>query len=365
MDLGTRIGYLWLMATCWRTLSVFPIAWLLTQAAYCQADPATAAAARAGVALAHVVPFDGKALPAIESLGFRTTFDRMCFQGDSTKLFVGTMLGASGKYAITAIDLAEGKASPVEYENTPQLVGGSPSGPLLRSDSAVVAPAEAKWSPFSVPARADVFLSPFGPQAVVCALGRGLTTSLVDLSDGKSSRIALGTHHPSAVAFHPSGRVAIARAQFAEGGKQKSEGILVLGKDGTTVAKLPPAKAGVAVLAFSADGEHLYYVDDALRRVALATGEELAKAADVPVFWAELAPEVAIGCDASSLRMYEPASLARVKEFPLPVQMPEGLPATLTARGPVLAAAMSSDRNWFAVATYEAVSVFRVRRAKS
>src|SRR5690606_24217502 len=158
--------------------------------------------------------------------------------------------------------------------------------------------------------RADVFLSPHTPHAVVCELtGRSLKTSIVDLETRKATPVRMPGHHASAVAFAPDGRIAIARASFTDGPDVASEGILVLAADGSVVRRLPPATRGVRVLAFAAGGARLVYADDRLHLVALDTGEEIASADAAPAFWADLGEDAAVSHDGRTIRIHDPATL--------------------------------------------------------
>lgn len=330
-----------------------------------QTDPEVRTAARAGLEFVRVVPFDGKALPELELLGFRTSFDRLAFRGDAGQLYVGTLDGhdpatRQPKYRIDAITPDDGKTSRVEQPGAPQLVGGSPRGPLLLGNGRLTAPGEAEWQVLAVPERTDVFLSPFGSVAVVSQLDRRIRTRVVDLRSGASQTLALGQYQASAVAFHPGGRFAIARALATVGLSRTNEGTAVFGADGAAVANLPKAASEVTVLAFDASGDALYLVDDRLRRFDLASKQEVASSGDRPSFFAELDAGVAIGHDQAVVRVYVPSTLAVVKEFPLAAAVPEDAGATLQQRGSGLGAAISGDRRWLAVATYQGIHLFRV-----
>lgn len=338
---------------------------VLATTAPSQGDPAVITAARAGVELRAFVPFDGKALPELEPLGFRTSFDRLAFRGDAGCLYVGTLDGHHPdrrvpKYRIDAIDTGDLKPSRLEHPGAPQLVGSTQNGPLLLGDGALQATRETDWHKLPVPERADVFLSPFGAQAVISQLERRIRTNLVDLRTGATHGLALGQHQASAVAFHPTGRVAIARALATVGTERTNEGVLVFAADGTRQSMLPKVDSAVTWLAFDTTGDVLYRVADRLQRLDLATGRELASSPDRPSCFGELDAGVAIGHDATTVRVYVPTTLAVVKEFPLHAAVPEDVGATLQRRGAVLGAAISADRRWFAVATYQGVHVFAV-----
>ncbi len=332
-----------------------------------QAARGDAQAAKFGIAVVHVVPFDGRTLPAVTTHGFGASLHRLCFQRDGARLFVCSLAGhdpgsREPRYRIDAIDVASGSATDVSPANSAVLLGASARGPLLLGDGKLSAPDEPQWAPLPVPDRTDAFLSPYGPHAVLCTLDRRLRTQLVDLTKGTGSVLRIGQHFASAVAFTPNGRVAIARAQAVAGGSVSSEGIRVVDAAGGLVRDLPAATRGVHVLAFAAGGERLVYADDRLHLVALADGAELARHDEVPQFWAGLGDDAAVSHDGHVVRLHNPATLQRVKEFPLQATVPDDVPAALRARGGVLLAAVANDGSLLAVATYGAITVFRITR---
>lgn len=340
---------------------------LLTAVVLAQDPPRDADTARLGLETVHVLPLDGKALPVVEMLGFRTSLDRLCFQGDGTRLFLSTLAGHDkatrrSLYRLDAVDVASGKAAAITPENGAQCLGASPRGPLLFDGSTLAAPAEPQWQPLTVPDRTDAFLSPYAPLVVLCTLDRTVRTRLVDLATGKGPDLRLGGHHASAVAFAPNGRIAIARALFTEGGGQTSEGIRVVDAKGELVRDLPPATRGITTLAFAAAGEQLVWVDDRLHLMALADDKELASTDDTPRFWADLGAHAAVSHDGRTVRLHNPATLARVKEFPLRADVAADAPPKLQQLGGVLATAVSNDGTMLAVATYDAVTVFRIKK---
>ncbi len=334
-----------------------------------QAKPGDVEVAKFGITVVHVVSLDGRALPVVTTHGFGTSLHRLCFQGDGARLLMCSLAGhdpgkREPRHRIDAVDVASGAAKEISPANGAVLLGASARGPLLLDDGKLSAPDEPQWPPLPVPDRTDAFLSPYGPQAVLCTLDRRLRTQLVDLTKGTGPVLRIGQHFASAVAFAPNGRVAIARAQAVAGGGVSSEGIRVVDAAGGLVRDLPAATRGVTVLAFAAGGERLVYADDRLHLVALADGAELARHDEVPRFWAGLGDDAAVSHDGHAVRLHNPATLQRVKEFPLQAKVPADASATLQASGGVLLAAVSNDGSLLAIATYDAITVFRITRGK-
>jgi hypothetical protein len=346
------------------TLRCLPV--LVLAAALAAQTPTPPAANVPEPKLVHRLPFGKDGLPAVTAHAYGTSLLRLCWQGDGSRLLLSHTDGFDPKtrgprYRLAAIDAA-GTVADATPADGAQCLAASRHGPLLLGGGELRAEAAPDSKPYVVGDRADAWLSPFSLHAVVTTMERGLATKLVDLRSGEATSLKMTRTFPAAVAFAPDGRLAIARAQAAEGGDLSNDGIVVLDAEGARLLDLPGRGGPITAIAFAAGGTRIVFADGRLHLVEVDGGKELASS-DLDVrFWAPLGDHAAVGHDGTVLRLHDPATLEPQRELPIEAKVPEGVPRRQADRGPLLLAAVSPDGTKFAVATYDALHVFAVEQ---
>lgn len=328
-------------------------------------------AARWGMSVVRTIPFDGSALPRIESQPFGTSLRGVFVQADGARILLDVLGKGDGTIGATphhlfAVGVEDGAVAGLEAEDQTMLVGSLGNGPLLFDGAKVWAPQRPAIEPLVVTPMTDVHPSPDGSRAFVSSVkNRRVTTYLWDLAGNVRRVIAVGDH-VGAVAFAADGMLAVARAQFGTAG-ETSEGISVLDAKGNELANLPAAPAAVKALAFSVDGAELFVLSDNIRRIAWREGQagRVLAGADTPaMYWAVVDADTALSHDGHVVRLHDARSLQVQKEFAIDAAMPEGMSKANEAKGPVLGVALSPDRRLLAVATWSDLRLYRLAQGK-
>jgi hypothetical protein len=321
-------------------------------------DPAAAPAEKppaVAVELLRRVPYGTDGLPALAMHAYGTNVRRLAVPAGGARVF------ADFGGRVVELPAERGGGEVVAEGRGVALVGAAGGRALLFDGRVATVAGDGSFTPLELPELTDAFVSPDGTRLLATSLENGdVRTLLHDLRARTKRRAWRGGAHASAIAWSRDGGCAVALASFDTSGGEPSEGLRAFAADGGTLLQLPAARAPVHALDVTSDGRHLVYADDRIRLVALDGGKEIASTASGARFWASIGEGMAVSHDGSTIAIRSETTLERVQEHPLGETRPAGAPAAVP--GVVLATAVDGDRTLLAIATFEGLRLYRIRR---